>query len=419
MKFSERFQKITNKIEFLKTHDMGYKPIRYTFKGTVAIEKIKEFERKYNVVIPDEYIEFITILGVGVAFGDGIFPPEKTLEMIGGLMESEVDLQRDFPFNNADTKVIIEKDISDRKYHGEDVDFITGCLTVDEDELGYMTVLLVLNGEQKGKVWKCDEYGRLIPFYKITSLGYEQMTFLDFYEDWIDHIFKWLKYDPNEEPENLNDVKYLAFKGENLVQVPAYTLKCPQLEKLYICNTNIEKIPDELFSLKDLEYLGVEYSQISALPENIGQLNKLKYIHMLKNNITSLPESLFMLNFLEIMDLKCNKLTNIPENINKLKKLKELNIHENSLKELPSSIGNISTLEILDISDNDLYDLPESFLQLKNIKELDISGNKRMKVSNVLHILLSLKSLEKLTISKSQMDINIKLDNVIITTIMN
>lgn len=419
MKFSERLKIIKNKIDFLKTHDKSYKPIRYTFKGTIKIEEIREFEQKYNVMLSDEYIDFITTLGMGVSFGDGIFAPEQTLEQIGDLIESESDLQGDFPFNNADAKAIIEEEMLSRKYFGEFVDFVPGCLLVDIDELGYMAVLLVLNGEQKGKIWRRDEYGNLTPFYKVTSFGYEQMSFLDFYEDWIEHVFRWLKYDPDEEPENLNDIKYLAFKGDNLKQIPSYVFKCRNLEKLYICNTNIEKISDEIVELKNLEYLGIEYSQISSLPENIGQLKKLKYIHMLKNSILSLSESLFMLNHLEILDLRCNKLTNIPEIIDKLKALKELNLYENNLKELPSSIGNISTLEKLDISNNDLYDLPKSFSQLDRLKDFSLSGNKRLKISSILHVLCNLKSLETLTISQCQIDIDFKLDNVRITTVMN
>jgi hypothetical protein len=417
--FSERLKIIKNKIDLLKINDKGYKPIRYTFKETIDIKKIKDFEQKYNVKISEEYIEFITTLGTGVCFGGGIFPPEETLEYIGDLIESESDLQDDFPFNDEEAKAIIEKSIVDGRYLGEEVDFVPGCLLVDIEELGYLTALLVLNGEQKGKLWRRDEYGRMIPFYKITSLGYEQMCFLDFYEDWIEHIFKWLKYNPYVEPENLNDIKYLGFKADNLAEVPAYTFRCKNLEKLYLCNTKLEKIPEEILELNKLEYLGVEYSEISSLPENIGKLSKLKYLHMLKNNISSLPESLFMLNSLEVLDLKCNKITQIPEYIDKLKVLKELKLYENNLTELPNSVGNILTLERLDVSNNDLCDLPKSLFQLNKLKHLEISGNKRLKISSILNIISGLKSLETLTISKSQLDTELKLDNVSVTTVMN
>lgn len=419
MKFSERLKIIKSRVDFLKTHDKSYKGVRYTFKGTAKIEEMREFEQKYNVILPDEYIDFITTLGKGVSYGDGIFSPELTLEQIGDLIESESDLQDKFPFNNADAKAIIEKGILNRKYFGEFIEFVPGCLLVDTDGLGYMSALLILNGEQKGKIWRRDEFGRLTPFYKVISAGYEQMSFLDFYEDWIEHVFKWLNYDPDEEPENLNDIKYLAFKENDLKQIPSYVFKCNNLEKLYAYNTNIEEIPKEIVTLENLEYLGIEYSQISALPENIGELKKLRYIHMLKNNIPLIPESLFMLNSLEILDLRCNKLTNIPEIIDKLKTLKELDLYKNNLKELPSSIGNISTLEKLNISDNDLYDLPESFSQLHRLKELSLSSNERLKISKVLHILCGLKSLEMLTVSETQKDVELKLDNVRITTIMD
>lgn len=418
MEFSERLKQIKNKIDFLKTHDKSYKPIRYTFKETIEIKKIKEFEQKYNVTLPEEYVEFITTLGVGVCSGCGIFPPDYTLKLVGKSIETESELCESFPFNNDDVKAIIEKDISDRNYFGEDIYSIQGCLLVDEDELGYASVLLVLNGEQKGKVWKWDEYGRLTPFYKITSYGYDQMSFLDLYEDWVEYIFKWLKYDPDEEPENLKDIKYLSFKGNNLTQIPTYTFKCGKLEKLYISNTNIEKISEEIVKLKNLEYLGIEHSEVSALPEKIDQLKKLKYLHMLKNNIISMPESLFTMNSLEILDLRCNKLTNIPEAIDKLKALKELELYENSLKELPNSIGNILTLEKLHIGNNDICSLPKSISQLYRLKNLEIYGNKRLKVSSILPILYSLKSLEQLTVSEIQIDTSLKLNNVNITTIV-
>ncbi|MBU3104297.1 hypothetical protein [Clostridium gasigenes] len=53
------------------------------------------------------------------------------------------------------------------------------------------------------------------------------------------------------------------------------------------------------------------------------------------------------------------------------------------------------------------------------MKELSFSGNKRLKISAIMHIWCSLKSLETLTISQTQKDIDFKLENIGIKIVMN
>lgn len=147
------------------------KPGTVEVNPPVSMDKVKEFEEKYKITLPKEYVEFITLVGDG---GKVQPSPERSaveITALGGYEESG------YPLEGISLQFPLKKgwmpDFGDQIEGAEDVD--------DEDTLEEMTgdhwhrietqgniiVMtdsesswrLIVNGERKGEVWQLSEYG--------------------------------------------------------------------------------------------------------------------------------------------------------------------------------------------------------------------------------------------------------------------
>ncbi|MGN7811461.1 SMI1/KNR4 family protein [Flavobacterium sp. 22076] len=168
----------------------------YVLSETAAVDDIFEFEKKYNVSLPDCYRAFLLHIGNGgISYqnsaagpGYGIFPfGENVDEFV--YSNPENCLSQDcfiYPkmsdeFWEESIKNIEENDdISEEDFEAELGRIFAGILPLGTEGCTYYYGL-VLNGKFKGRVVNVD-LDRQKPFFAFES------NFLDWYERWLDGI---------------------------------------------------------------------------------------------------------------------------------------------------------------------------------------------------------------------------------------
>lgn len=140
---------IKEKIEKIIEEDDELEP-------TISIEIIKEFEKEYNVTLPDELKLFYTTIANGLYIDE-----EIELVDFESIVFEEDYIDKEFKYKVPYITKFGEE-LNDDVYNGNIALF----------ELGDGTTLnLIINGEQKGQIWNFSEVG-------ITPL-YPSMNFLE------------------------------------------------------------------------------------------------------------------------------------------------------------------------------------------------------------------------------------------------
>lgn len=251
--------------------------------------------------------------------------------------------------------------------------------------------------------FKLDESGHVIGFY---IHGIENIWFKN-----IPHFIASLSslqeleisdnYYISSIPDSINKLKklrYLKLKNNNILEIPEFLFKLPNLVSLNLSGNHIETLPKNiekleklktielssnqikilpsvLNNLKDLTFLGLDNNVIEIIPDSLGSLIGLKRLYLSFNTIKKIPLSLFNLTSLESLGLSGNKIQVIPNEIEILVNLNELYFMGNSIKEIPKSIGDLKKLTKLDFSDNKLTTVPKSLEKLEFLRFLDLSFN--------------------------------------------
>lgn len=153
--------------------------------------------------------------------------------------------------------------------------------------------------------------------------------------------------------------------------------KLIKLTKIYLLQTNINKIPTSLINLKEITLNNC--NNIKELPKNLTKnIIKLE-IHNCKNII----DINYLFYNLKELIISCDYLNNLPEQLDNLKYLKiinsnikEINIYSNLeyleisncyfIKEIPKELYNLKTL-IINNCENIIY-IPDTFYKLNNLK---------------------------------------------------
>ncbi len=193
---------IIDKLEFLKRNDKNQKTL-YGFKTyganrhefnlnpVIKVEKVRQFEQSNQIILPDDYFEFITVIGNGGAGpGNGLHQLEKWGYDLHDIQDNF--LSTDFPHNKSwnmkyqfseeDNREEEWKEFESIYYSNKQV---TGAIRVSDYGCG-INYMLVVRGEQKGRIWiddRCSDYG----IYDLqTSEKIPVWTFENWYMDWLD-----------------------------------------------------------------------------------------------------------------------------------------------------------------------------------------------------------------------------------------
>ncbi|MFM7405668.1 MAG: SMI1/KNR4 family protein [Cuspidothrix sp.] len=234
------FQEICQKLALLQTKEQiyynavfGSQKHKYYLNPCLTAAEIIAFEQRHQITLPEDYRNFLMYVGNGGAGPHyGLFPLEHSVREVqekmievpeeywhrlmllrtrskltedeyleiqqiyqkrrefveNKLQKGEVNydfLKDEFPLNNADASDAIYKriNVETDNYYFIEADYpLNGCFPINERGCGWMTVL-VISGEQRGKIWVAGE-GWLPEFNYKQS---EQKDFLSWYMQWVDN----------------------------------------------------------------------------------------------------------------------------------------------------------------------------------------------------------------------------------------
>jgi hypothetical protein len=194
----ERIEIIRQKLEELKAKDVEFMTFgskeawaghEYELYPVVEADYLAEIEREANIVLPEEYKIYLTQVadgGAGPCYG--LYPVKQAIERTMRQFKSESEYLGEFfaPFPLPDADVA--EYLRTAEEHSDDdfeafpaPDILPGILYLAEYGCGGYYVLIV-SGEQHGKVWFCHSDGYLNPCYS----GGQQHSFFDWFERWLD-----------------------------------------------------------------------------------------------------------------------------------------------------------------------------------------------------------------------------------------
>lgn len=209
---NEQLIRISEKIEQLKKLDksfslFGSKEHRYKLNPAVPIEKIRQFELKYNVNLPTDYVDFMTQIGNGgvgpyyglepfenCLFDDLDYKRADTLLNPGKpfLHHEPWKLEFKTTFNEQQNKKEYQKAYSNFERIYFDKAQMNGVISICNYGCG-VSLNLVVNGKEYGKIWT-DGRGNDNGIYPSYELGNkEKITFLNWYELWLDISLRDIK----------------------------------------------------------------------------------------------------------------------------------------------------------------------------------------------------------------------------------
>lgn len=203
---NDQIERIKSKFHHLKQLDrnfvvFGSEKHRYVFNQTKSEKELTEFEKNNGIKLPTEYKEFL------MQIGDGGAGPYYGLEPIENGLFADLDykdkndlndLSKPFPQTehwNLDFGEDTDEN-EDEYFAQKDEEYYqnkwaNGLLRVSNFGCG-VSMNLVVNGKEYGNLWvddRCNEQG-IYPNPYIENR--DRITFLDWYENWIDTEVKKL-----------------------------------------------------------------------------------------------------------------------------------------------------------------------------------------------------------------------------------
>lgn len=114
-----------------------------------------------------------------------------------------------------------------------------------------------------------------------------------------------------EQLSNVRDVLDLSGKGVKNFEGLQYLTG---LNALYIKNSNLTEVPQQVLELNELKILDLSRNTITTIPDNMS-FDKLRVLDLSYNKITAVPDSVWELPKLQALLLSNNKIKSIPEKI--------------------------------------------------------------------------------------------------------
>ena len=168
----------------------GAEKHKYKLNPPISMEKVREFEEKYRIKLPDEYVFFLTEVGNGGAGPYyGLYPLEKlTLynpflekRCTNGKIEQSLLIDKNLTIECWNRKMEVLED-DDKEYESIYAQVIEGILIIGTQGCTYDN-LLMYRGSEAGKMVYID--WNLEPDYPPF---FTHMTFLEWYTRFFEEI---------------------------------------------------------------------------------------------------------------------------------------------------------------------------------------------------------------------------------------
>ena len=268
---------------------------------------------------------------------------------------------------------------------------IVEALPPDKDGLCYIRVLVDIDFTQPPEPEDLVTAGVL----SLKSIG-QQL--------WDGTTFRWAQCKTGIlELELRKDAFAIEVRGEaaDLLQKLIDPLELPHLQKLWLDDIPIKRIPNSIGDFKTLTQLYVEHTEMATLPDSVGNLTAMETLHLKSNKLEALPDNIGNLTALRVLNLADNLLSSIPDSIGCLVALQNLNLSGNQLRNLPAGVGDLAALESLRLQRNRLNGDGLRSVAFGNLKALE---GLRLDVNNIDDLpvaMLRLEGLVSLNLSKN------------------
>lgn len=169
---------------------------RHHFKNEkVSTIDINRFENDHRIMLPEDFKDFLLEIGHGAGPDMGIFTLKymhETYSEIAHALNTNSFMSHEFDFNSADAYEIIE---NWKLKHGfyKRLKTANGILPIQTEGCSYYQYI-VISGEQKGKIWSLNSN----EFDTMPSGLTKELSFLDWYEDWLNSCLDKLSEQINE-----------------------------------------------------------------------------------------------------------------------------------------------------------------------------------------------------------------------------
>nr|MCU0339511.1 SMI1/KNR4 family protein [Spirosomataceae bacterium] len=199
----------------------GSEKHKYVLNPPLLSETIEQFETKYKVNLPTEYVAFLTILGNG---GAG---PFYGLEPFENILFDDLDykhndglLNPSKPFLHSNNwnlvfEPTVSEDENEQEYDRQYEEFtnsyfdneqMNGVIAICNYGCG-ISLNLVVNGQEYGHIWT-DDRGNDGGIYPTIQLGEKsKISFLDWYELWLDNSITEIKSNHQNPTKQANKKK--------------------------------------------------------------------------------------------------------------------------------------------------------------------------------------------------------------------
>jgi hypothetical protein len=208
MDIQQRIELIKTKLEKVKAKDTrlevfgaGDNPWynmeghHYILNPPLAEEEIEKTEKYLDIEFPEEYREFLKWAGNGGAGPAwGLYKLYSTYADEEFMKEYPDFCSMDFPYENSFAEDVY-KVLKEDYYHRVEMDDPFGGFIKLANYGHDMSAILIVSGEQRGKMWLLDEGTTITPFFQDDKGRGHGVSFLDWYENWLDE-----QLDPNARP---------------------------------------------------------------------------------------------------------------------------------------------------------------------------------------------------------------------------
>lgn len=173
----------------------------YELRECLKEDKIKMYEERFNIVFPEDYKNYLMFIsdggagpGTGIS-GIGLLDLNNKAGVYTHIEAFKFTSKWDLPENSTPLTEEERKELVDG----------TIFITRDLESARY---LLVVNGEEKGNMWidKTEMDGGLEPVK--SADGKARVTFLEWFEEWLDESIRSLKPENRFYYENSNSNIY-------------------------------------------------------------------------------------------------------------------------------------------------------------------------------------------------------------------
>jgi hypothetical protein len=343
-------------------------------------DKLDEFEKKFDVVLPDEFKWFYIIVSNGCTNGAGPDEGLFTIEEIEQKLDQKKVRERFYltkPWSDRPT----ERRISRKEV-------LPGTIPLSAFGEGIET-FLVINGRMAGTVWSDDRGYRSdnAVIYPLTGgstrfKNLPMLSFLEWYLDWIESCLERVQNYSVKKEQTLSqisaDTKELTLKGLHLTHLPELPKSMPNLITVDLSGNNFESLkgfPQNTPNLQEMVLNNCGLTDLQTFPQNLPNLVYLSLGDLKIKNLLGLPLSLPKLQRFWAAGTSLETLNGFPIDIAELRGIKLSFSKIKNLYFLPNSIPNLEVLELRACNMESLDGFPSEMpkLQILDLRKATIN----------------------------------------------